>query len=674
MKNDVTMNITNVKTNFTMRELIDILNYHTDLYNKGTPQWTDKEWDDIYFKLQQMEKETGIIYPDSPTQHIFYQTLTDLKKVTHDHEMLSLDKTKDANEVETFLKGKPFVMMLKMDGLTCSLTYVNGELKKAETRGNGIVGEDVLHNAQVIPSIPKRIKTTKKNVVIDGEIVCFLNNFEKFKDTYKNPRNFASGSIRLLSSKECSQRNLTFVAWDFIEGSTENSFSKKLDELKGLGFTVVPYLYSANNGESQIKDYILGESLLNTFHRGIYPIDGFVFKFDDVKYGEEQGKTSHHFKNAIAYKFYDDLYETKLKYIDWTMGRTGVLTPVAVFEPIDIDGSTIERASLHNVSIMEELFGDCAYVGENLKVFKANQIIPQIAEAYPKYDEKTIAQAGIIKCSTLEKCPYCAAEVKLVKSPDGVLNYYCANDSCCGQLVNKLDHFCGKKGLDIKGISKATLNKLIDKEWVSCCEDIFKLKEHRSEWIKMSGFGIASVDKILKSIEEHSNTTLSQFISALGIPLIGVTASKDLAAYFFSYEDFRKAINSKEFSFTQFANFGYEMDTALKHFDYSEADKLFTYLSIKNEINTENQEIVENEKLKNKTIVITGKLNHFKNREELKKVIIQNGGRVTDSITNKTDLLINNDVNSNSAKNKSAKAKGIMIISEEDFMRLYLEK
>ena len=205
-------------------------------------------------------------------------------------------------------------------------------------------------------------------------------------------------------------------------------------------------------------------------------------------------------------------------------------------------------------------------------------------------------------------------------------------------------------------------------------EDIFKLKEHRSEWIKMSGFGIASVDKILKSIEEHSNTTLSQFISALGIPLIGVTASKDLAAYFFSYEDFRKAINSKEFSFTQFANFGYEMDTALKHFDYSEADKLFTYLSIKNEINTENQEIVENEKLKNKTIVITGKLNHFKNREELKKVIIQNGGRVTDSITNKTDLLINNDVNSNSAKNKSAKAKGIMIISEEDFMRLYLEK
>ncbi len=656
-----------------IQKLIKECNYHSYLYDQGKPLISDEVWDDIYFTIKEWEKITGIVYANSPTQNIPYQTVSKLDLIEHEHLMLSLDKTKEPFDIEAFLEGQEYVGMFKMDGLTCSLTYENGVLTRAETRGNGKKGENILHNARVVKNIPQKISITDRKIVVDGEIICNISNFAQFVKEYKNPRNFAAGSIRLLSAEECSKRNLEFIAWDLIEGLKSVTFTERLIFLKELGFTVVPYIFCRNiwgtSPSFTIKDL---DDLRKEYSH--YPIDGYVFKFDNIEFGEKKGKTDHHFKNAIAFKFYDELYDTHLKYIDWTMGRTGVLTPVAVFEPIDIDGSTVERASLHNVSVMEKLFGDCAYVGEHLKVFKANQIIPQIAEVYPKYDGKTIAKADITKCGTLEKCPYCATEVKLIKSPDGVLNYYCVNDSCGGQLVNKLDHFCGKKGLDIKGISKATLNKLIDKEWISCCEDIFKLKDYRSEWIKMPGFGVASVDKILKSIEEHSNTTLSQFISALGIPLIGATASKDLAAYFFSYEDFRKAINSKEFSFTQFANFGYEMDATLKHFDYSEADKLFTYLSIKNEITTEDKEIIKNEKLKNKTIVITGKLNHFKNREELKKVIVQNGGRVMDSITNKTDLLINNDVNSNSSKNKSAKAKGIMIISEEDFMRLYLEK
>ena len=363
---------------WTIRSLIDELNRLTVLYDAGQSEISDKKWDELYFKLQEMEKETGIIYPDSPTQKIHFEKVSELKKVKHNHPMLSLDKTKDFDDIKKFVKGHSWIAMAKLDGLTCSLKYLNGKLVSAETRGNGVEGEDITHNAKVISSIPQEINY-KDKLIIDGEIICTYEDFEPFKDTYKNPRNFASGSIRLLDSEECKKRHLTFVAWDVIshfataDELIEKFLSCKLNFINDLGFITVPKLVDEYTSINEVVDLFKNDCL--------YPIDGIVFKYDDINEYNAAGRTDHHFKGGLAYKFYDEIYETRLKYIQWTMGRTGVLTPVAVFDPIDIDGSTVERASLHNVSVMKEILGNCAYVGEPLQVAKMNQIIPQIINA-----------------------------------------------------------------------------------------------------------------------------------------------------------------------------------------------------------------------------------------------------------------------------------------------------
>ena len=651
-----------------IRKLIDLLNYYTEFYEKGEPLVSDKVWDDIYFTVKEWEKIKGIVYPNSPTQHISFKTVSKLEPIEHEHLMLSLEKTKDPFEVEAFMDGQEYVAMFKMDGLTCSLTYENGILTRAETRGNGIKGENILHNARVIKNIPQKISITNRKVVVDGEVICNITNFAQFQKEYKNPRNFAAGSIRLLSAEECSKRNLEFIAWDLIEGYKSITFLEKLHFLENLGFSVVPYTKRDTIEETMEQ--------LN-FQKGIfpsYPIDGYVFKFDNIEYGEKRGRTDHHFKNAIAFKFYDEMYETRLKYIDWTMGRTGVLTPVAVFEPIDIDGSIVERASLHNVSVMRDILGNCSYVGEPLKVAKMNMIIPQVLEAGPKMTyEEILKHGGTTALDEISICPICGGEVSIVSSDNGILNAICQNPSCEGKLINRLDHFCGKKGLDIKGISKATLGKLIDWGWINHIGDIYTLYTHKDEWIKKSGFGLASVNKILKAIEDSKTTTLDAYISAFGIPLIGRTAAKELTQHFETYKDFRAAVDDTKYSFATLPHFGSEMNFALKSFDYTETDCIAPLFFIKSTKNT-NEEKIINDKLKDKIIVITGKLTTFKNRNELKDLIIKNGGKVSDSITSKTSLLINNDINSNSSKNKTAKSKGIPIISEADFIQSYIEK
>ena len=656
-----------------IRKLIDLLNYYTDFYEKGEPLISDQAWDDMYFTVKEWERIKGIVYPNSPTQNIFYQTVSKLEPIEHEHLMLSLDKTKEPLDIEAFLEGQEYVGMFKMDGLTCSLTYENGVLTRAETRGNGKKGENILHNARVIKNIPQKISITDRKVVVDGEIICNISNFAKFQKEYKNPRNFAAGSIRLLSAEECSKRNLEFIAWDLIEGLKSITFTERLTFLKELGFTVVPYIFCNNiwgtSPSFTIKDL---DDLRKEYSH--YPIDGYVFKFDNIEFGEKKGKTDHHFKNAIAFKFYDEMYETRLKYIDWTMGRTGVLTPVAVFEPIDIDGSIVERASLHNVSVMRDILGDYSYVGEPLRVAKMNMIIPQVLEAGPKMTYEEILKHGGIKAlDEISICPICGGEVSITPSDNGILNAICQNPSCEGKLINRLDHFCGKKGLDIKGISKATLGKLIDWGWINHIRDIYTLYTHKDEWIKKSGFGLASVNKILKAIEDSKTTTLDAYISAFGISLIGKTAAKELIQHFETYKDFRAAVDDKKYSFATLPHFGPEMNFALKSFDYTEADCIAPLFFIESTKNT-NEEKIINDKLKDKIIVITGKLTTFKNRNELKDLIIKNGGKVSDSITSKTSLLINNDINSNSSKNKTAKSKGIPIISEADFIQSYIEK
>lgn len=373
--------MSNVKNE--IRNLIEYLNQRTKEYDEGHPTITDTEWDEKYFKLKDLETKFHIIYNDSPTQSISYEVVNSLKKSEHNHSMLSLDKTKSVEEVASFIGKKESIAMLKMDGLTCSLKYSNGQLISAETRGNGLIGEDILHNAKVINSIPKCINYAD-DLVIDGEVVCLINDFEYFKEEYKNPRNFASGSIRLLDSKECAKRKLTFIAWDVIEGfDFIKTVSGKLKAIEKLGFSIVPFCsYPAEYAnDSPVELMTIIEHLKETANQIYYPIDGIVFKFDNIEYGKSLGFTAHHFKNAIAFKFADETYETYLLGIEWSMGRTGQISPIALFETINIDGTDISRASLSNLSIMKQTLGDKPFKGQIIEVSKRNQIIPKIERA-----------------------------------------------------------------------------------------------------------------------------------------------------------------------------------------------------------------------------------------------------------------------------------------------------
>ena len=640
-----------------IRKFINALNKATEAYDQGKPYLSDLDWDIMYYRLEGLEKETGIIYPDSPTQTIHYNVVNNLKKVTHNHPMLSLQKTKDIEDIKEFIGGKAWIAMAKMDGLTCSLRYVNGELVSAETRGNGIIGEDVTHNAKVIPSIPQRIPY-EKELIVDGEIICTYKDFEFFKNEYKNPRNFASGSIRLLDSKECAKRNLTFVAWDAINLPNDYLYNK-LDDLNEWGFTVVPNFSDVEVSIDKVIDLIKESA-----EKYSYPIDGIVFKYDNIAEYEAAGRTDHHFKGGIAYKFYDDEFETEVKDIEWTMGRIGQLTPVLVYNDIEIDGAICNRASLHNISIMKKLMHG-AFPGQRVYIYKANQIIPQVAYV------QTNKPDNIPVIPIPEVCPYCGAPTEIRKDYDSEV-LYCTNPACSGKLINRLDHFIGKKGLDIKGLSEKTLEKLIDWGWINSLEDIFKLQEHRNEWIEKSGFGIASVDKILTAIEEGKNCTASKFIAAIGIPQIGKVASEDLIKVYHTYNGFRHAVDfpDEDDRLYNIKGIGEVMIKTLTTFDYTEADNIFDNYIIEIISSVPEEDKEEDKKLKDKIFVITGKTIKFKNRNELKDFIESNGGKVTGSVSKKTNYLVNNDVNSTSSKNKMAKELNIPIITEQELIDL----
>ena len=645
-----------------MEHLVEWLNEKTKDYDSGHPTVEDQDWDRNYFILEKLEKELGYVLPDSPTQKISYEVVNELKKVKHNHSMLSLAKTKDLNEVKDFVKNNYWLAMCKMDGLTCSLTYENGKLVRAETRGDGIIGEDITHNAKVIPSIPKTIPLME-TVVVDGEIICRKHHFEKFQTEYKNPRNFAAGSIRLLDSGECKKRNLTFVAWDLVEGFKENEFNYRLLTLEDIGFNIVPFVYVDSKNEEP-GDWHINSLKELAEHEG-YPIDGIVFKFNEVNYGKSLGQTAHHFNNAIAYKFADEVYTTQMKDIEWTMGRTGILTPVAIFEPIDMDGTIVERASMHNVSVMYETLNGGSFVGQKIDVFKANMIIPQIVlgsgQPNPPKDAIMINIPNI--------CPVCGGVTKVQISDGGVKNLVCIEPTCKGKLINRLDHFCSKKGLDIKGLSKATLEKLIDWGYVNDLDDLFNLDMVRDVWIKQPGFGEKSVNKIIAAVYAASQTaTLDAVISSAGIPLVGRTIAKNLAKRFKTYENFREHIN-KGFDFSQLDGYGPEMSKALLTFDYGELD--FIVGSYMNIYIPEDKEESKAKSLEDTTFVITGKLKMYKNRDALKAEIEAHGGKVSGSVTKKTNYLINNDINSTTAKNKTAKDLGIPIITEEEFIKIF---
>ena len=645
-----------------MIRLIKELNQATIAYDEGAPIISDKEWDEMYFKLVALEKETGEILPNSPTHSISFEVISELKKVEHNHPMLSLDKTKDLNVVESFIKGHDWVAMAKMDGLTCSLRYLDGKLVSAETRGNGVIGEDITHNAMVIPSIPNTIPY-KEEVIVDGEIICTYENFEQFKDMYKNPRNFAAGSIRLLDSKECYNRHLTFIAWDVIKGGKYNYLSNNLSTLETCGFEIVPMLINDPKDGDALEDYV--NTIKHISKDFSYPIDGVVFKYDTIEEYKAAGRTDHHFKGGLAYKFYDELYETKLRDIEWTMGRTGILTPVAIYNDVNIEGTICNRASLHNLSVMNTLFHNTTpYVGQNIKVFRSNLIIPQIYST-EEYEIKDGVEYQFLSPPII--CPYCGEPTK-VKQDNESQVLYCSNSNCEGKLINRLDHFCSKKGLDIKGLSKATLQRLINWEWVNSISDIFKLYRYQSKWMKKSGFGQASVNKIINAIEDAKNCTFDKYLCALGIPLIGKVASKALMNTFNDYKTFRKAIEEKDEKLYQIAGIGEVMIDTLLNYDYTEADEIFNnYIK---EINVADAPSSNDTILNGKVFVITGKFRSFKNRDDLRSFIESKGGKVTGSVTSKTSYLINNDTSSQTSKNLTAIKMHVPIINEEEFLTL----
>jgi DNA ligase (NAD+) len=627
--------------------LVKELNKHTELYDKGIPEISDKEWDDMYFELVSLERERGYVLPDSPTQKVNYTVVNELQKVAHNHPMLSLDKTKDINEIKSFVGSKDWIAMLKMDGLTCSLLYEGGRLVRAETRGDGEIGEDITHNAMTVPSIPKRISYTG-TLVVDGEIICKLNNFEEFSNEYKNSRNFASGSIRLLDSAECSKRKLTFVAWDIIGKHEEcDSLNVKLHKLLDFNFEVVPFTIMGTIEES-VKWLKECANVCN------YPIDGLVFKLRKCAEYESAGRTGHHFRGGMAFKFYDELYETKLTDIEWTQGKTGTLTPTAVFKTVQIDGCDISRASLHNISIIKKLglTNNCT-----VKISKRNEIIPQVEECL---------QDGDSAIEIPKYCPVCGGLTEVIKENESEV-LMCTNPNCSGKLLGRLKFFVSKPAVNIDGLSEATLEFLITERWVKKFKDIYHLEDYRYEWEQFDGFGKKSVDKILKSIEESRNITCVNFITALSIDGVGKSAAKTIS----------DAFNGDFYEFTEAFDDGFDW-TTLTDIGDKTAQNINEYLA-KNDVEIyklaeefefiiPNKVEVKENPFNGKTLCVTGKLNHF-TRDSINEKITSLGAKAAGSVSKKTDYLITNE-QSGSSKYKKAVELNIPIITEEEFLRM----
>lgn len=632
-----------------IKELTELLNKASDsYYNTGDTIMEDHEFDTLLEELCSLEQETGFVMVTSPTHKVGYEVKSELKKIKHNHLMLSLAKTKNWNEFIRYFDSKDAIGMIKMDGITGSLRYINGELVSAETRGNGEIGEDIFHNIKTVKTVPQKIPY-KDELIVDGEIICTYDDFEPFSTEYKNPRNFASGSIRLLDSNECVKRPLTFVVWNVIKGfDNENSFLRKLVLIDELGFSVVPWTSSF--------DWDAKEFLVNKAKKLGYPIDGLVGRFDDIKYGESLGTTSHHSNAAYAFKFYDELTETTLRDVEWTLGRTSVLTPTAVFDSVNIDGSSVSRASLHNISIMKNLglTKNCT-----IRVFKANQIIPQVDSA---------DKDGDIPIKIPTKCPVCGGATSIKQDNESEV-LVCTNPDCIGKKLARFTHFVSRKCMNIDGLSERTLELLISNNLIRNFRDIYHLKEHVGKLCTLDGMGKKSVENLINSVEKSRDVKLENFIAALGIPNIGLSAAKAISKKFNgSHYDFVLALANDNYDFSQIDDFG-EITNKSLHDWWHSKDPMVGLLPM--EVNF----IVENDtgsssNLDGKSFCITGSLTHYANRDALVKAIEDNGGKYVSSVSKKTDYLINNDKNSTSGKNKKAIDLNIPIISEEDFLNM----
>lgn len=641
-----------------IKELVVQLNtYRNAYYNNSESQISDYEYDNLFDELKSLEDETGVVMSNSPTQTVGYEVKSKLEKVKHSHPMLSLDKTKDVNDLIAFSSGRDCIVSLKLDGLTILNTYNNSTLVQAETRGNGEEGEIVTHNAKVFDNLPNNIPYDRK-FEIEGEAIITQPDFEKINvnGEYKNSRNLASGSVRQLDSNVTKDRHVRFVAWKIPFGVT--AYSIGFDITTRYGFEVVPY-EKYNSSKDDI--HVIIEKLKTVANEKGYPIDGLVITYDNVEYGKSLGMTGHHPKHSLAFKFYDEEVTTTLRDVEWTMGKTGILTPTAVFEPVEIEGTTVERASLHNISVMKSLYSDQWYEGLQLDIYKANQIIPQVKRAY---DPNCICSRRLF---IPEKCPICGGKTSIIKENSSEV-LVCCNSECKGKLLGKLSHFVSKNAANIDGLSEQTLEKLIELGWLNSFKDIYRLSEHKDEMSKLDGFGKRSVEKLLDAIEKSRSITLDRFIYALCIPLIGRSASKTIAKYFnYDFKEWYQIGVSQPFRYTLLDDFGETMQNSIHNF----AVNMDMIADLADEFTFEKiEEKSSGVDLSGKVFVITGSLVHYKNRDELVGVIESLGAKVSGSVSAKTSYLINNDVTSTSGKNSKAKQLGIPIISEEDFLKM----
>ena len=645
-----------------LKELINELNKASELYYNGKESFlTDKEFDEKIKYLKELEQKNKIIYSNSPTINVGSKVLSSLNKVQiKDKPMLSLNKVHSSQEIVSFAESNEVVGSVKCDGLSVRLIYKNTDLVSANTRGNGYEGGDITEHIKHFLNVPIKIEKTG-TYIIDGEAIIYDSDFNLINknNEFKNNRNTASGALALLDMSIVQKRRLSFIGWDIISGGNSNYYYENLNEAKKLGFTIVPKILTNKCKEKDFDKF--NSQLLNEAKELGIPCDGIVWRLNNNLIGENKGQTSHHFLNAVAWKPKNEEYETELLDIEWSMSRTGTLTPVAIFEPIDIEGSTVSRANLSNVSVMWDTLGKCPESHQKIYVSKRNQIIPKIERA----EKNDIPHDHILSNGQVPMfCPVCGGDVKLVSDFDSI-TAICTNSLCPGKLVNVIDHYCDRaKGLDIRGLSKKTIEQLIEWGWIESPYDLYFLKGHRDEWINKQGFGVTSVTKILDAIEKSKTCRLENYISALGIPLVGLTIAKEIVKYYETWDDFREAIGGR---WSDLYGFGISIETSLNKYDYTMADRIAEMLNFiipeeDNEIDKNNLPFI------NKTFVITGRLQLIQNREKLINIVEKNGGKVTNSVSRNTSILINNDINSNSAKNRKAKELNIPIITEKEFL------
>ncbi len=643
-----------------IKELVTFLNEAgRAYYSESREIMSNFEYDRLYDELVTLETETGFLLSNSPTQNVGYEVLSELPKERHPEPMLSLDKTKDVAVLKSWLKNQKGLLSWKMDGLTIVLTYEEGKLVKAVTRGNGEIGEVITNNARVFSNLPVIIPF-KGRLVLRGEAVITYSDFERINEEisdesqkYKNPRNLCSGTVRQLNNQITAQRNVNFFAFALVSAQDvdfHNSRNEQFEWLKQQGFTVVEHrLVDASDVEEAVQWFA------DKITENDFPSDGLVITYEDIAYGLSLGRTAKFPRNSFAFKWKDELAETILKEIEWSPSRTGLINPVAVFEPVELEGTTVSRASVHNISIMEELqLG----IGDKITVYKANMIIPQISE--------NLTRSGNLEIP--EFCPVCGQKTVIRKQND-VKALYCVNEKCQAKHIKGFTHFVSRDAMNIEGLSEATLEKFIQQGFIKEFADLFHLDRYKDEIVQMEGFGEKSYDNLMDSLEKARKVSLPKLIYSLGIANIGLSNAKLICNYY--ENDIERIQNAKSEELVSIEGIGQVIaDSILEYFGDEENVRCFRDLLKEITIEpAEGQEGTE-KKLAGMTFVITGSVEHFANRNELKEYIEQNGGKTTGTVTGKTDYLINNDVTSSSSKNKKAMELGVRIISEEEFLKM----